>query len=180
MSHPWDQQTGETETAYAAFRRYLLLDTFERSIRAACTTPAAIAQWERWSSKHQWVQRVAAWEDHLFQQELRAHERRRLRFVSRTIRADERAFEYALRQIRKLEQRINELMDGPVKTVVTRIKLSNGEVRIERQQSVISELVVLMERWTELHSIAVHGFTAPRAAAVAAVKRPYGSSEWLT
>lgn len=72
VSYPWEQQEGETSTAYAAFVIYRDMPVMERSIaRAAKLRDAAgrvskgsdvARQLEEWSSRHRWVDRSAAWD----------------------------------------------------------------------------------------------------------------------
>lgn len=59
---PWDRQPGETSKAYAAFVTYRDLGA-DRSVRlvseALAKTQTVI---KRWSSAHNWVSRVEAWD----------------------------------------------------------------------------------------------------------------------
>lgn len=66
---PWDRQPGETDKAWQAFVPYRDLPSGKRSIKVACDaiggTAGKYRQMELWSSKNQWVARVAAWDAHL-------------------------------------------------------------------------------------------------------------------
>jgi hypothetical protein len=58
----WDKRENETNKAYVAFRHYLTLGN-ERTLRkAAQAANVAEQSCERWSSKHDWVDRVRDFE----------------------------------------------------------------------------------------------------------------------
>lgn len=67
----WLQREGETHKAYEAFEVYLNLGT-ERSNRATAKRIGKSVQLiDRWSSRHEWVKRARAWDNHntrLFQE----------------------------------------------------------------------------------------------------------------
>ncbi|SMF96053.1 hypothetical protein SAMN02949497_3433 [Methylomagnum ishizawai] len=65
---PWERQPGESETAYAAFRRYRDMPMGERSIRRSVGEDASavkVRRAEQWSVDFRWVERAAAYTDHL-------------------------------------------------------------------------------------------------------------------
>ncbi len=68
---PWERQPGETDTAFAAFCRYRDMPLSARSARLAAlaetkgTQSANIRKFQAWSAKYSWVERVAAYSDHL-------------------------------------------------------------------------------------------------------------------
>jgi hypothetical protein len=71
---PWEQQKDETTKAYIAFRIYLDMGP-ARTLEAAWRSQAPPEQaeswkstsglWNRWSSKHHWIERARAWDNHL-------------------------------------------------------------------------------------------------------------------
>lgn len=65
---PWERQPGESETAYAAFRRYRDMPVGERSIQRSVGEDASTQKVRRhkaWSAEFSWVERAAAYTDHL-------------------------------------------------------------------------------------------------------------------
>lgn len=70
MTQPWDREDKETGPAWEAFSTYRDLGT-ERSIAKAVEASGKSAgntrQWEGWSSKHRWQERVRAWDTHVDQ-----------------------------------------------------------------------------------------------------------------
>lgn len=82
----WDRLPAETDPAFAAFRAYLL-QAGKRSIEVLWQEGAgkvrgkrgqiAPRHWYRWSSEHDWVNRAAAYDQHLFDLELETVERRK-------------------------------------------------------------------------------------------------------
>lgn len=72
LPYPWECQPGETPKAYAAFQVYMKLPTRERSVQRAISEitgakPGANGRirrgWiEGWSTKYDWVERAAAWD----------------------------------------------------------------------------------------------------------------------
>lgn len=74
----WDKQPTDTNRSYAAFRIYLNTAPHERSLRKGAdrfygvVSDAKRHQFLRWSSKHNWVARVAAYDieqERIYQQE---------------------------------------------------------------------------------------------------------------
>lgn len=63
---PWDRGANESDVAHAAFTVYRGQSPLERSIREVARTLGKSATLiGGWSSRHQWVRRVAAWDRHL-------------------------------------------------------------------------------------------------------------------
>lgn len=128
--NPWERQPGETSTAFAAFRRYRDTPAKDRSI-AKCVQEynkgkgrANVGQWERWSTKHNWVARVTAWED----------EQDR---VARTARLEEivemnrRHTQIAMAMIGKAAERLKGLQPTELTPAELR-QYFNDAVRLER------------------------------------------------
>jgi hypothetical protein len=93
MANAWDQQPRETEPSYRAFLVYRDLGA-DRSFEAARVLylPSAGGRLRskrllaRWSTRHEWVERCRAWDNHrqaekdrIFVAQVRAEETRRLR-----------------------------------------------------------------------------------------------------
>lgn len=70
--HPWARRDGETEVAFSAFTVYRDMGT-SRSTRAVANSLGKSAQLiSRWSSVHDWVDRVRAFDNHRDAQHLEA------------------------------------------------------------------------------------------------------------
>lgn len=101
---PWQRRDGESRVAYDAFCHYYRLPVRGRSLDAAYRAGAkqgenrdgkiAPSHWAAWSSKHEWVARAAAYDEHLAEQD-------RLQWEERRRRLRERDWEQAdqLRQV---------------------------------------------------------------------------------
>lgn len=81
VQNPWDRRPDETSKAYAAFCAYLELGperSIERAFRDRNGTERAQktqgAWWRRWSSRHDWVERARAFDDHEWNQRLEARQ----------------------------------------------------------------------------------------------------------
>ena len=62
----WERRDKETSKAFAAFAAYRDQSALDRSIRqAARDTGGSEQQFSRWSLKHDWVERAAAYDDFL-------------------------------------------------------------------------------------------------------------------
>lgn len=67
---PWDRHDNETGPAWEAFQAYRDAGpgrTLKATTEATGRAPATHRQLELWSSKHDWVARVAAWDRHVDQ-----------------------------------------------------------------------------------------------------------------
>lgn len=62
---PWERQHDETPPAYAALRAYLDQGTSRSVTKVAEELDKARSLVGRWSSRHRWVPRAAAWDSHL-------------------------------------------------------------------------------------------------------------------
>jgi hypothetical protein len=60
---PWERQPRETEQAWEAFRTYRDLEPPRRNADVARRLGKAEAVMSRWSRRHRWHERVAAWEN---------------------------------------------------------------------------------------------------------------------
>lgn len=67
----WERQPGETQPQYRAFCRYRDLGPGERSLSRAAKSLGyrSVSHLERWSSQNQWLDCVAAYDDHLDEQQ---------------------------------------------------------------------------------------------------------------
>lgn len=62
---PWERQPGETRAAYEGFRAYRDLGPTRSLTRAAYTLDKHRQTLGQHSTKYRWVERAAAWDDHL-------------------------------------------------------------------------------------------------------------------
>lgn len=78
-NEPWQKMPGETPRAYAAFLTYKNLAPRERSLKRAVTafygtfTAAKLRQYQHWSSRNMWVDRVSAWDAYKADEAAKAH-----------------------------------------------------------------------------------------------------------
>lgn len=61
--HPWERQPDETPKAYEAFALYRDAGSDRSIAKVAEKLGKSEALLNRWSSKYEWVKRVAAWDD---------------------------------------------------------------------------------------------------------------------
>lgn len=73
--NPWDRQPKETTQAYEAFDLYRHMGPERSVIKVAQKCGKYRSQIGRWSSKWSWVDRAAAWDQHLDKQAQKALER---------------------------------------------------------------------------------------------------------
>jgi hypothetical protein len=92
MTALWTRQAGETDAAYRAFCAYRDLG-IDRSLNAAysstLTPPVekrAPGFWAAWSSEHNWVARVSAYDDYIEAELRRVRERKRFQLEERRAR----------------------------------------------------------------------------------------------
>lgn len=64
VGKPWEIQEEETPKAFAAFCAYRDMG-HQRSIGGASGKASAPRAWREWSVRHRWVERVAAYDEHL-------------------------------------------------------------------------------------------------------------------
>lgn len=67
-TRPWDRRTNESAAAHGAFLIYRDLGpdrTFEKTCEELVRKPSYRRQLSRWSSEHDWPERVAAWDAYL-------------------------------------------------------------------------------------------------------------------
>lgn len=71
---PWERIKRETHRAFAAFNEYRKLPAHKRSIRNAVielygeASAGKVRQFQKWSSRWQWVWRVGQWDDYAAEQ----------------------------------------------------------------------------------------------------------------
>lgn len=79
---PWEQQPDEGDKAFDAFRVYRDMSREERSVRAvARAVNKSSTQIGRWSSRHSWQKRIAAWNAEQDRREREAAEAQRIKDV---------------------------------------------------------------------------------------------------
>ncbi len=90
---PWERQPGESEEAFDAFDVYAKMGRDRSIAKAAAGVRNSSGKkgkdkslLERWSSKHGWIVRAAAWDRHVARQENEGHLLGRAEMRSRQIR----------------------------------------------------------------------------------------------
>lgn len=81
MNKPWERQEGETPRSFEAFCVYrdMGLDRSHEKVGERLSKSTALIS--RWSSKHDWVKRVTAWDDEQDRKEREAAEKQRLKDI---------------------------------------------------------------------------------------------------
>lgn len=65
VTHPWERQPGESPQAFEAFKIYRDLPQGTRSLaRVSSELAKSIPLIKRWSSEHNWLDRVDEWDSH--------------------------------------------------------------------------------------------------------------------
>lgn len=62
--NPWDRRSNESPVAYEAFEAYYLPGPGRSTAKVAQSLGKSKAQMDKWSSKHDWVDRAAAWDEY--------------------------------------------------------------------------------------------------------------------
>lgn len=80
QDHPvaeWERQPGESAKAYHAFCCYRDLGPRDRSLRRVAKTLGhrGLSHIERWSSQNRWLERTAAYDDHLDELQRQEHQK---------------------------------------------------------------------------------------------------------
>lgn len=65
MGAPYDKLEAETKQAFEAFVRYRDMGVDRSNAAVARTLGKSKTMMDRWSSKHRWVKRSAAWDSHV-------------------------------------------------------------------------------------------------------------------
>lgn len=108
---PWERQPGETAKAYAAFCAYRNLGSDKRSLEAVAAKVAKGSRKgkeepgyiKRWSSTHRWVERAAAYDDHLDEVRRAAHEKAIADMSKKHAEGMRRIFEKGLKRLEDLD-----------------------------------------------------------------------------
>ena len=111
MAHPWERQPNETPKAYAAFCVYRRMGPEKRSLEAVAAKarkgrgrgagiPGHISEWSR---THRWVERAAAYDDHLDAVRRKAEEKAIAAMSKRHAEGLAKIFERGLKRIEELD-----------------------------------------------------------------------------
>jgi hypothetical protein len=120
----WDKRDGESEPAYDAFRCYRDQPRGERSLRkTAAELAKSMSLVTKWSRKQDWVDRVAAWDEHLDAITDKKLEESLLATRKRHRRVAERMIEKALERLEQMH--LTEMSAGDV------IRMISEGVKIE-------------------------------------------------
>lgn len=110
MPQPWERQPGETPKAYAAFCKYRKLGPEKRSLEAVEPRTKKGQKKDyvsryigEWSSQFRWVERAAAYDDHLDEVRRKADEKAIATMSKRHAEGMARIFERGLNRIEALD-----------------------------------------------------------------------------
>lgn len=105
MPNDWDRQPDETPRAYQAFVLYRDLPPETRSLNTAWRSAKpdagdrAAGTWTTWSTEHRWVERAAAYDEHVDSERLRAR-------LVRIRQLEARRVDFELANQARLERRV--------------------------------------------------------------------------
>jgi hypothetical protein len=178
---PWDQQAGETARAFAAFQVYRDLPAKSRSLERAASiyygqevgrtiggTSGKVRQFETWSSRWDWVPRVAQYDRHIDRAATATHAEEVAAMAARHAATAMRMVEKAAEALEKVD--VDDLSPGQLALFfelgVKIERLSRGEPDTEsdltagEEQDTIRDLLgrdpELAALWGELAARAAH------------------------
>lgn len=124
---PWDRKPGETEPAYAAFHRYLMMgaDGEARSVTKLSRDASKNRQvLSNWKTKWFWQERVDAWDKTVLEEERKAYMEERRKMSKRHAQMGIAMQAQALKALKEVD-----LSQAYLKDIVMMI---NSGVKIER------------------------------------------------
>lgn len=162
---PWDRRAGESARAFAAFTAYCRMAAGERSIDEAWrrakgrTQGSADGQWKAWAAAHEWVNRAAAWDEHLAAEQRREQEAvwRRLvdEYAEQQRRLHEAALKGAVSLLAKTNQRLALVEAGDIPLALIPQFLRTAAALAETASGAQAQTLALAEllrRFDEQHS----------------------------
>lgn len=124
-AQPWERQPGEGTKAYEAFAIYRDMGSDRSIAKVADKLGKSEALLHRWSSRYDWVRRVASWDDELARQTAREL----MRDMAKTrARQRKQAIKMQLKAIQLMES-INQ-GDAKLSEIVSLMKLGMEQERI--------------------------------------------------
>ena len=122
----WEQQPKETPEAYEAFKVYRAMEPTDRSLaKVGKELGKSTALMERWSAKHKWGERVAAWDAEADRQ---AAQKQLKDIANARVRQRKQAVKMQLKALQLLES-INQ-GDAKLSEIVSLMKLGMEQERI--------------------------------------------------
>lgn len=110
----WERRKGESKEAYAAFEAYYTLEFDERSIDAAYQkrnkNGKTNGTWRTWSTRHDWVDRSAAYDAHMAAIRQQEREKRERKWAARREKLREEQLDRELRHADALETKALKLL----------------------------------------------------------------------
>src|SRR5215216_3011595 len=129
----WEKQEEETDTAYHAFAVFRDLGPTRSTYKVARELAKSDSLVRRWSSKHDWVARARAYEDHLEyigQRAIEEHTREKAKdLVERRSTIQERVVDLQERLVERAEAMLEH---GLTREVVIEEAYEDGRPKIER------------------------------------------------
>lgn len=175
MAQPWDRieakgkKKGETACQYDAFHTYLLLPATERSISKAAaklrpeknnTTTTSL--FKRYSKRWKWVERAAAYDTHVAEQETRLAERRRVGMLERRLKFEERVQDILEKRVIEMDAAIAKLLSMPA----TDIEVITADGDVKKVKGVRGlDIAALQDKLVQAAKAAVNGMRPADATA---------------
>lgn len=139
-SLPWHRRQNETLQAYEAFNTYLLLGPERSQERVAKTLGKSRQLMDRWSTRHAWVLRITAYEEHFALKALDATEddrielmREHMNFASSVLRRARARLEFVTDDMPEDEKELEKLDEqGKLMTVDQALRAGDLAVKIGR------------------------------------------------
>jgi hypothetical protein len=130
---PWTKREDETSRAYDVFCVYLELGPRERSLQKVCEElgkkSGYVRHLERWSSEHDWVDRAAAWDEHMAEKRRQEYEKE---MTSGLAHAGAR-----VRKLKDLHDRLEDELEDNLWTEDVKIGPQGAQVRIKQYNTAL-------------------------------------------
>ena len=168
--HPWSRQKGESPTAYKAFIDYRDAGN-SRSLTELTRTNVGRTRYKEgtkstqlgdWSSKHGWVERCRAWDNHLQDKKDEVIAAAAIKWEER--RQEDREADYELAT--KLRERCRAMLAHPI--VRSKGKNKAGEIIVEPASWTQRDIAVMVKIASEVAAVALSGQAQSEAATNAA------------
>jgi hypothetical protein len=147
----WHRQRREGAQAFRAFEAYLDLGP-DRSLKAVaqrCTKSISIMR--RWSARWEWMNRAAAYDEHVRIVEEQARQRERARHAAEMERRKIAVQDEAWEMFQKLRERVNQMLRFPLQDATS----PDGKTVIKAARWDFNTLPRLVEALVKLAAIAV-------------------------
>ena len=121
QAHIWERQTTDTDKSYSAFCVYRDMGRDRSQERVGKELARSRQQISRWSHKHDWVNRVSAYDDYLEAQARQAHE-------SGIIEAKARHISDMVTRVNKLYEQFDNAFESAKMLTVKRTIERDGKI----------------------------------------------------